>query len=140
MAAAAVLLALAAASSLTVSSCRGNSGGTDTFIPAVPDWSDASAWYISQPSGDNAPAADIFYILPTCIWDWTAADGQTCRYSDYTRTDHIEAFLPSVELAEDIFAQGLPLLPADLPQRLDGRRGGGRGAFPPVDGRRQSGI
>ena len=61
---------------------------------------------ISQPSGDNAPAADIFYILPTCIWDWTAADGQTYRYSDYTRTDHIEAFLPSVELAEDIFAQG----------------------------------
>ena len=106
MAAAAVLLTLAAASSLTVSSCRGNSGGTDTFIPAVPDWSDAAAWYISQPSGDNAPAADIFYILPTCIWDWTAADGQTCRYSDYTRTDHIEAFLPSVELAEDIFAQG----------------------------------
>ena len=105
MAAAAVLLTLAAASSLTVSSCRGNSGGTDTFIPAVPDWSDAAAWYISQPSGDNAPAADIFYILPTCIWDWTAADGQTCRYSDYTRTDHI-AFLPSVELAEDIFAQG----------------------------------
>ena len=89
MAAAAVLLALAAASSLTVSSCRGNSGGTDTFIPAVPDWSDAAAWYISQPSGDNAPATDIFYILPTCIWDWTAADGQTCRYSDYTRTDHI---------------------------------------------------
>ena len=92
MAAAAVLLVLAAASSLTVSSCRGNSGGTDTFIPAVPDWSDAAAWYISQPSGDNAPAADIFYILPTC--------------TDYTRTDHIEAFLPSVELAEDIFAQG----------------------------------
>ena len=78
MATAAVLLALAAASSLTVSSCRTGSGGTDTFIPAV----------------------------PTCIWDWTTADGQTCRYSDYTRTDHIEAFLPSVKLAEDIFAQG----------------------------------
>ena len=106
MAAAAVLLVLAAASSLTVSSCRTGSGGTDTFIPAVPDWSNAAAWYISQPSGDNAPAADIFYILPTCIWDWTTADGQTCRYSDYTRTDHIEAFLPSVKLAEDIFAHG----------------------------------
>ena len=54
----------------------------------------------------EVPAADIFYILPTCVWDWTAEDGQSCRYSDYTRTDHIEAFLPSVELAEDIFAQG----------------------------------
>ena len=96
---------------LTVSSCRTNSGGTDTFIPEVPDWSDAATWYISQPSGDNpegatAPAADIFYILPTCVWDWTTEDGLTCRYSDYTRTDHIEAFRPSVELAEDIFAQG----------------------------------
>ena len=88
---------------LTVSSCRTNSGGTDTFIPAPPDWSDAAAWYISVP---EVPAADIFYILPTCVWDWTTEDGQSCRYSDYTRTDHIEAFLPSVELAEDIFAQG----------------------------------
>ena len=88
---------------LTVSSCRNHSGGTDTFIPAPPDWSDAAAWYISAP---EAPAADIFYILPTCVWDWTTEDGQSCRYSDYTRTDHIEAFLPSVELAEDIFAQG----------------------------------
>ena len=88
---------------LTVSSCRNHSGGTDTFIPAPPDWSDAAAWYISAP---EAPAADIFYILPTCVWDWTTEDGQSCRYSDYTRTDHIEAFRPSVELAEDIFAQG----------------------------------
>ena len=96
---------------LTVSSCRNHSGGTDTFIPAPPDWSDAAAWYISTPSGENtgntaSPAADIVYILPTCVWDWTTEDGQSCRYSDYTRTDHIEAFLPSVELAEDIFAQG----------------------------------
>ena len=88
---------------LTVSSCRTNSGGTDTFIPEVPDWSDAAAWYISVP---EVPAADIFYILPTCVWDWTAENGQSCRYSDYTRTDHIEAFRPSVGLAEDIFAQG----------------------------------
>ncbi len=96
---------------LAVSSCRNHSGGTDSFIPAPPDWSDAAAWYISTPSGENtgntaSPAADIFYILPTCVWDWTTEDGQSCRYSDYTRTDHIEAFLPSVELAEDIFAQG----------------------------------
>ena len=88
---------------LTVSSCRTNSGGTDTFIPDAPDWSDAAAWYISVP---EVPAADIFYILPTCVWDWTTEDGQSCRYSDYTRTDHIEAFRPSVGLAEDIFAQG----------------------------------
>ena len=99
----ALLLSLTAAAVLTVSSCRTNSGGTDTFIPAPPDWSDAAAWYISVP---EVPAADIFYILPTCVWDWTAENGQSCRYSDYTRTDHIEAFLPSVELAEDIFAQG----------------------------------
>ena len=101
---------------LTVSSCRTNSGGTDTFIPAPPDWSDAAAWYISVP---EVPAADIFYILPTCVWDWTTEDGQSCRYSDYTRTDHIEAFLPSVELAEDIFAQGLPLSMEDISAAFD---------------------
>ena len=62
---------------------------------------DEGRWFLG-----GVLAADIFYILPTCVWDWTAEDGQSCRYSDYTRTDHIEAFLPSVELAEDIFAQG----------------------------------
>ena len=99
-----LLLTLAALATVSVSSCRTQSGGTDTFIPAVPDWSDKAAWYISEPA--TAPEADIFYILPTCVWDWTAEDGQLCRYSDYSRTDHIEAFMPSVELAEDIFAQG----------------------------------
>ena len=95
---------LAALATVTVSSCRTQSGGTDTFIPAAPDWSDKAAWYISEPA--TAQEADIFYILPTCVWDWTAEDGQLCRYSDYSRTDHIEAFMPSVELAENIFAQG----------------------------------
>ena len=99
-----LLLTLAALATVSVSSCRTQSGGTDTFIPAAPDWSDKAAWYISEPAA--APEADIFYILPTCVWDWTAENGQLCRYSDYSRTDHIEAFLPSVELAEDIFAQG----------------------------------
>ena len=99
-----LLLTLAALATVTVSSCRTQSGGTDTFIPAAPDWSDKAAWYISEPA--TAPEADIFYILPTCVWDWTAEDGQLCRYSDYSRTDHIEAKMPSVELAEDIFAQG----------------------------------
>lgn len=106
----AAILLLAALAVLTVSSCRYNSGGTD-FIPEPPDWSDAASWYISVPpetDGEDSPAAvaDIFYILPTCIWDWTTGEGLTCRYSDYSRTDHIEAFLPSVELAESIFAQG----------------------------------
>ena len=99
-----LLLMLAALATVTVSSCRTQSGGTDTFIPAAPDWSDKAAWYISEPA--TAQEADIFYILPTCVWDWTAEDGQLCRYSDYSRTDHIEAFMPSVELAENIFAQG----------------------------------
>lgn len=107
----AILLSLTALAALAISSCRYSSGGTDIFIPEPPDWSDAAAWYISVPSGtdgEDCPAAvaDIFYILPTCIWDWTTGEGLVCRYSDYTRTDHIEAFLPSVELAESIFAQG----------------------------------
>ena len=62
---------------------------------------DEGRWFLG-----GVLAADIFYILPTCVWDWTAENGQSCRYSDYTRTDHIEAFRPSVGLAEDIFAQG----------------------------------
>ena len=66
---------------------------------------DEGRWFLG-----GVLAADIFYILPTCVWDWTTEDGQSCRYSDYTRTDHIEAFRPSVGLAEDIFAQGQTII------------------------------
>lgn len=79
------------------------------FIPDPPDWSDTAAWYISGTAAGNVgevPEADIFYILPTCVWDWTDTEGRTSRYSDYTREEHIEAFRPSADLAENIFAQG----------------------------------
>lgn len=100
------LLFTAAALTFTISSCRSGNGGTDIYIPQTPDFSQSATWYISEaPAGQDA-AADIFYILPTCVWDWQTSEEQLCRYSDYNKEEHLEAFLPSLELAEDIFAQG----------------------------------
>lgn len=99
-------LLAAATAVMAISSCRLSSGGTDIFIPAPPDWSDTASWFISIPEeSGGTPQADIFYILPTCIWDWKNDDGALSRYSDCSNPEHIQAFRPSAELAEDIFAQ-----------------------------------
>lgn len=101
------ILLLTAAIAVSLSSCRTSCGGTDIFIPEAPDWSDTSSWYVSIPDEANTDrTADVFYILPTCIWDWHNEDGKLCRYSDADNAGHIQAFEPSVKLAESIFAQG----------------------------------
>ena len=103
---------------LTVSSCRTNSGGTDTFIPEVPDWSDAAAWHISAP---EVPAADIFYILPTCVWDWTAEDGhifaqgQYGFYCPYYRQISLNVWMDGEVAVEELF----PLSMEDISAAFD---------------------
>ena len=49
--------------------------------------------------------ADVFYILPTCVWDWTDSQGRTVHFADVRNPEHIAAMLPSNELAYDIFGK-----------------------------------
>lgn len=51
--------------------------------------------------------ADVFYIAPTCIWDWQDSCGKTMHHADRLKTEHRAALKPSLELAEKIFGDSL---------------------------------
>ena len=92
-----ILLALA-----TVS-CQDSKTGP--YMAAAPDYSDAQMWYISEAEAEAEAEADVFYILPTCVWDWTDSEGRTCHYADVYNPEHIAALLPSNQLADEIFGE-----------------------------------
>lgn len=67
-------------------------------------YSDPQLWYNGRnSSGDKA--YDIFYLLPSCVWDRTDANGDTLHYADPLLSSDREAMLPSFELAEQIFGK-----------------------------------
>ena len=74
------------------------------------DYTDPTLWYIPpqtppNPSPDTTCSrmADIFYILPTCVWDWQDKEGATHHYANINDAGQREAMRPSYELAEEIF-------------------------------------
>lgn len=65
-------------------------------------YSDPQLWYRdANTSGDKN--YDIFYLLPTCVWDRVSANGDTLHYADPQYAGDREAMRPSFELAEQIF-------------------------------------
>lgn len=50
----------------------------DGYIPAEPNYDEASQWYITDRQGE----ADIFYVISTETGDYPSADGSTCHYAD----------------------------------------------------------
>lgn len=80
--------------------CHSNGGG-DTSLSDL-DYSNGELWFAS--SSEQVYDTDIFYILPTCIWDWSDENGVLQNYADPFNEDQREAMRPSYELAEDIFA------------------------------------
>lgn len=66
------------------------------------DYSSDNLWF--ELSTDTNKEVDIFYILPTCIWDWTNDQGEICHYADIDNSEQREAMQGSYELARDIFA------------------------------------
>ena len=50
----------------------------DGYIPAEPDYGEASQWYIT----DRQAEADVFYVISTETGDYPSADGSTCHYAD----------------------------------------------------------
>ena len=61
------------------SACSSSEGGNEYSAPAAPDYSDKSMWY--EGGRDSADCAvDVFYIAPTCVWDWTDGSGTAYHY------------------------------------------------------------
>lgn len=50
----------------------------DGYIPAEPNYGEASQWYITDRQGE----ADIFYVISTETGDYPSADGSLCHYAD----------------------------------------------------------
>ncbi len=66
------------------------------------DYSDDELWF--EYVGEVGRQVDVFYILPTCVWDWTDDDGVVQHYADPYNESQRADMLPSYEFAADIFA------------------------------------
>lgn len=89
------VLYLMIAAGLIVSSCT-------TRVPKL-DYSDPICWWGGMPEVDSSKA-DVFYILPTCVFDWIDADSVVHHHSSVVDTVHRSRMEASYQLAHDIFA------------------------------------
>ncbi|MFI3265768.1 MAG: DUF3089 domain-containing protein [Rikenellaceae bacterium] len=86
---------------LAVACCKSVYSGSETMLEA-PDYTSSECWYTNV-EGEPSQAVDVFYILPTCVFDWTDSDGVTYHYGDVYNEEQRAAQLYSYELAEEIF-------------------------------------
>lgn len=66
-------------------------------------YDEPSYWYDNGKNVDEQ-LADVFYILPTCVHDWTDSTGVVQHYASLTDSLQRANMLPSYQLADDIFA------------------------------------
>lgn len=67
-------------------------------------YADPTLWFKESNKAGTADF-DVFYVLPTCVWNRIDSNGDTLRYADpYSESDR-KAMLPSFELAERIFGK-----------------------------------
>lgn len=99
-----VLLTLLA---VAASSChfggRTSPGSDADIIPDAPDYSRQDAWFSTLRGDTTGTAADVFYILPTCILDYTDSLGRTMHQAEIYNEQLRARMLPSLLLADSIF-------------------------------------
>ena len=82
-------------------SCRHTPADT-TFIPPAPDYALARSWFATDTT--ECPA-DVFYIAPTCIWDWSSPAGTVCHYMDTGNPAQRQAVDNALRLGEALFGE-----------------------------------
>ena len=70
---------------------------------AKPDYADDYMWYRSGDAVDKR--ADVFYITPTCVWDWKNEQGEICHYMNVQDIKQRKAVDGSNRLAEALFGK-----------------------------------
>ncbi|MFI3268238.1 MAG: DUF3089 domain-containing protein [Rikenellaceae bacterium] len=85
----------------TVACCKSVESGGES-MPKAPDYTSSECWYTNV-EGEDLEAVDVFYILPTCVFDWTDTGGVTYHYTDVYNDEQRATQLYSYELAEEIF-------------------------------------
>lgn len=84
--------------------CAGCSkDGSSYSLPAAPDYSREEMWFDVP---DNVHAGvDVFYVTPTCVWDWQDADSVTYHYMNVNDPGQREAVDNSNRLAFALFGR-----------------------------------
>lgn len=72
-------------------------------LPAEPNYTQENAWY-KELNAKGEHIVDVFYVAPTCVWDWHDSQGHIMHFEDIYNADQREALRPSLELAADIFS------------------------------------
>lgn len=81
--------------------CGRTAAPTET-VPAAPDYAQTSSWF--EGGSTTRQPYDVFYVVPTCVFDWTTAGGETCHYMDTRNPDHQASVNGPIRLARGIFA------------------------------------
>lgn len=69
---------------------------------AEPDYSLPETWF--EGGCADGKLYDVFYIVPTCVFDWTDTVGDTCHYMDVYNESHHQSVDAPLRLAKGIFA------------------------------------
>lgn len=77
----------------------------DSSAPASPtiDYSDNRCWFENKQDATGKDV-DLFYVVPTCIWDYTDSLGQTQHHMDIFNTEQRALTDPSIQLAKSVLA------------------------------------
>ena len=69
---------------LLLSGCSDHAEATN--LPVVPDYSQTEYWF--EGGDTDEMAYDVFYIVPTCVFDWQDAEGNICHWMDPDNPSH----------------------------------------------------
>ena len=72
------------------------------YIPTPPDYTQKETWFDNGSNRDKP--YDVFYIVPTCVFDWEDTNGETCHYMDIYNSSHRNSVDSPLRLAKGIFA------------------------------------
>ena len=71
-------------------------------LPEAPDYARTAAWFGG--AQNEGHACDVFYVVPTCVFDWPDSTGAACHYMDIGNPQHRAAVDGPLRLAQGIFA------------------------------------
>ncbi|MDN0066471.1 DUF3089 domain-containing protein [Bacteroides gallinaceum] len=77
----------------------------DSSAPASDtiDYSDNRCWFENKQDATGKDV-DLFYVVPTCIWDYTDSLGQTRHHMDIFSAEQRALTDPSIQLAKSVLA------------------------------------
>lgn len=77
--------------------------GEQYNLTAKPDYSLSTMWFDTP--NDTLMEADIFYIAPTCIWDWEDAEGKIYHHMNVDNREQRGRVDGSIRLAHALFGK-----------------------------------